>query len=65
VASLDYKHCNVEGRYLAGSVFYAFLFGGKASDNSFVPKDVDPQDAKTLRGIADEVLSARKVAVVR
>lgn len=57
VASLDFKHCNSEGRYLGASVFYGFLFGEKAEENTFVPEGIDPADAKVLRGIADEVVA--------
>jgi hypothetical protein len=57
VASLDFKHCNAEGRYLGASVFYGFLFGGKVAENTFVPPVVKPEDAAVLRGIADEVLA--------
>jgi len=57
VASLDFKHCNAEGRYLGASVFYGFLFGGKVAENSFVPPGVKPEDASVLRGIADTVLA--------
>ncbi|RYD33063.1 MAG: DUF4886 domain-containing protein [Verrucomicrobiaceae bacterium] len=57
VASLDFKHANAEGRYLGASVFYGFLFGGKVSENTFVPPVVKPEDAAVLRSIADEVLS--------
>ncbi|WAC21154.1 DUF4886 domain-containing protein [Luteolibacter sp. SL250] len=56
VASLDFKHCNAEGRYLGASVFYGFLFGGKVAENTFVPPVVKPEDAAVLRGIADQVL---------
>ncbi len=65
VASLDFKHCNVEGRYLAASVFYAFLFGDNAADNTFLPGGLDPKDAEILRGIADNVLGRRPAAAVR
>jgi len=56
VASLDFKHCNADGRYLGASVFYGFLFGGKVEENNFVPPGVKPEDALALRGIADNVL---------
>jgi len=57
VASLDFKHCNPDGRYLGASVFYGFLFGGKVADNTYVPPLVKPEDAAVLRGIADDVLA--------
>jgi hypothetical protein len=56
VASLDFKHCNADGRYLGASVFYGFLFGGKVAENTFVPPVVKTEDAAVLRGIADQVL---------
>jgi hypothetical protein len=62
VASLDFKHCNAEGRYLGASVFYGFLFGEKVSEIPFVPELIDPADAKVLRGIADEVLARKGTA---
>ena len=60
VATLDFKHCNPEGRFLGASVFYGFLFGGKVSDLTYVPAGVKPEDAATLRGVADKVLASTK-----
>lgn len=65
IASLDFKHCNAEGRYLGASVFYGFFFGEKAALNSFVPEGIKAEDALVLRGIADEVVAKQKVAVVK
>ena len=65
VASLDFKHCNAEGRYLGASVFYGFLFGGKVAENTFVPPVVTPEDAGVLRGIADEVLAGLPAPVLK
>lgn len=64
-ASLDFKHCNAEGRYLGASVFYAYLYGEKAEANTFVPEGIDPADAKVLRGIADEVVAKQKTAALK
>ncbi len=55
-ASLDFKHCNLEGQFLGGAVWYGFLFDEKVSENSFPPPWVDPADAEGLRAIADRVL---------
>ena len=57
VASLDFKHCNADGRYLGASVFYGFLFGEKVAANTYVPQGMKPEDAAVLRGIADQVLA--------
>jgi hypothetical protein len=57
VATLDFKHCNPEGRFLGAAVFYGFLFGEKAAANPFVPPTVAPEDAVVLKMIADEVLA--------
>jgi hypothetical protein len=65
VASLDFKHCNADGRYLGASVFYGFLFGGKVVENSYVPPGVKPEDALLLRGIADNVLVNLPAAVAK
>ncbi|MBG7607607.1 MAG: hypothetical protein IZT59_06230 [Verrucomicrobia bacterium] len=56
-ASLDYKHCNLEGQFLGGAVWYGFLFGEKVCANAFLPQWVEPEDISTLRGIADQVLA--------
>lgn len=65
VASLDFKHCNAEGKYLGAAVFYGFLFGEKTADLTYVPPSVKPEDAATLRGIADQVLAGVQAAAVK
>lgn len=59
VASLDFKHCNAEGKYLGAAVFHEFLLGD-AARNAFVPPDIQPEDAEVLRKVADEVVAAER-----
>lgn len=59
-ASLDFKHCNLEGQFLGSSVWYGFLFGEDVSQNTFSHPWVDPADATALRGISDHVLREYK-----
>ena len=58
---LDAKHCNLTGKYLAAAVLYEFLFSDVAG-NPFLPPEMKPGDAAELRRIAQEAVSANKVA---
>ncbi len=55
-ASLDFKHCNLEGQFLGGCVWYGFIFDEKALGNTFPPPWVKDEDAANLREIADGAL---------
>jgi hypothetical protein len=59
VATLDFKHCNAEGKYLGAAVWYGFLFSEKTVALTYVPPMVKPEDAALLRTIADEVLAVK------
>jgi len=54
--SLDFKHANAEGRYLAAAVWYEFFFNDDVSGNSFLPPSILPEDAAALRQIAHETV---------
>lgn len=65
VASLkmDGHHASQAGCYLAGCVFYEFLFAESVVENSFVPKELDPAYAKFLRATAHAAVEKVKGAV--
>jgi hypothetical protein len=48
----DKFHANAQGEYLLGCVWYEFFFGKSVLGNSFVPKNVTPEDAAILQRIA-------------
>jgi len=50
----DTHHANAAGCYLGACVFYECLFGKSVVENSFVPPEIDPQDARFLRRVAHE-----------
>jgi len=52
VFSLDAKHANPDGQYLGACVFFEVLFGESVVGNSFVPKEITPDDARMLQEIA-------------
>ncbi|MBW3636770.1 MAG: DUF4886 domain-containing protein [Armatimonadetes bacterium] len=49
--AFDANHANSAGCYLAGLVWYRFLFDESPAKLTFVPKDVNPDFAAYLRGI--------------
>lgn len=58
IFTLDYKHCNSEGQYLIGAVFYEALFGEDVRKTPFVPDKMDPKDATELRRLAHETFAS-------
>ncbi len=54
------KHANAAGSYLAGATFYELIFGENVETNTFVPKDISPEQALALRKAAHD--SAAKEA---
>ncbi len=53
----DSGHASVYGRYLGAAVWHEFFFGD-VRDNTFIPKNVSPEDAALLRQIAHDTVSA-------
>jgi len=54
----DTIHLNCRGQYLQACVWFACLYGRKASDISFVPECVSGSDAKLLRSVAQEAVDS-------
>jgi len=54
------KHANEAGQYLGGCVLYEVIYGESVENNSFVPKNMPPEQAKLLRQIAHQAVAARK-----
>ena len=50
--AMDGHHANANGCYLAGCVWFEFLFGESVEDNNFTPSEVTVEDARVLRYIA-------------
>ncbi|MFK8110666.1 MAG: DUF4886 domain-containing protein [Rubripirellula sp.] len=57
---LDGHHASRAGRYLLGCVWFEALFDQSVVDNSFQPKDIDPEYAKFLRSIAHRAVADLK-----
>ena len=49
----DYIHLNLRGDYMQACLWYAVLFGRKATDVTFVPDDIADDDAAFLREMAE------------
>ncbi|MBZ4189280.1 DUF4886 domain-containing protein [Niabella beijingensis] len=62
---LDTHHASEAGCYLAGLVWYKFLFGASSVRTTFKPEIVTDEFAKALRAIADDVVSGMDQAQVR
>lgn len=58
VMEMDGHHANANGCYLAGCVWYEFLFGQNVENNSYIPAEITPADAKLLRHIAHKTMHA-------
>ncbi|PTX98397.1 DUF4886 domain-containing protein [Opitutus sp. ER46] len=56
----DGHHANLAGEYLGGCVWYEFIFGRDVRENTFVPRDLDPEFARFLRGIAHRAVEGVK-----
>ncbi|HSI85599.1 MAG: DUF4886 domain-containing protein [Candidatus Methylacidiphilales bacterium] len=52
----DRKHANQYGMFLAGCVFYEFLYHDNVEQNTFVPNGISQEDAKLIRRIAHETV---------
>ena len=57
---MDGHHANTAGEYLGGCVWYEMLFKESAVGNTFVPKDLKPEDAKYLQDVAHRAVEAAK-----
>jgi hypothetical protein len=55
---MDGHHANTAGEYLGACVFYEALFKESAVGNSFVPKGLEPEDAKYLQDVAHRAVAA-------
>src|SRR6185436_7106342 len=55
---MDGHHANTAGEYLGACVFYEVLFKESAVGNSFVPKGLEPEDAKYLQDVAHRAVAA-------
>ncbi|MBI3858613.1 MAG: DUF4886 domain-containing protein, partial [Planctomycetes bacterium] len=60
VLGMDGHHANAAGEYLGACVWYEVLFKESAVGNAFVPKDLKPEDAEVLQGIAHRAVEAAK-----
>jgi len=55
---MDGHHANAAGEYLGACVWYEVLFKESAVGNTFLPKDLKPEDATYLQGVAHRAVSA-------
>lgn len=58
--ALDFKHCNVAGKYLAAAVWLESFFPGSVEKTTFVPKGLDAEAAADLRRIAIEAVTQER-----
>ena len=58
--SMDGHHASMAGEYLGACVWYEVLFGKTVENNGFVPKGLNAEDAKFLRGIAHRAVHELK-----
>jgi hypothetical protein len=56
--SLDGHHANENGCYLAGCVWFEFLFGESVVGNKFTPKGMSAETAAFLQKVAHDTVSA-------
>lgn len=56
---MDGHHASDLGCYLAGCVWFEFLFNKSVENNSYVPSDIPAADAKYLRAIAHKTVEAK------
>jgi hypothetical protein len=55
--ALDGHHANAAGEYLGACVFYEVLFKESAVGNPFTPRELKPEDAKSLQEIAHRAVA--------
>jgi len=56
---MDGHHANMAGEYLGACVWYEVLFGESAVGNTFMPKGMDPTDARYLQETAHRAVIER------
>lgn len=56
---MDGHHANMAGEYLGACVWYEVLFGETAVGNTFMPKGMDPTDARYLQETAHRAVIER------
>lgn len=54
---MDGNHANIFGSYLAGCVYFEFLYGESPVGNSFIPAEITPEQARSLQEIAHEAVN--------
>jgi hypothetical protein len=57
--SMDGHHASIAGEYLGACVWYEVLFGETAVGNTFMPKGLDPTDARFLQETAHRAVIER------
>jgi hypothetical protein len=55
---MDGHHAGVAGEYLGACVFYEVLFKESCVGNTFVPKDLKPDEAEYLQKAAHRAVAA-------
>ena len=55
--NMDGHHAGAAGEYLAGAVWFEFLFGQSVVGNSFVPEELSPKDVGILQEIAHRTVT--------
>lgn len=58
--AMDGHHASMAGEYLGACVWYEVMFSKSVENNTFVPKGLDTEYAKFLRGIAHRVVTETK-----
>ncbi|WP_397379299.1 DUF4886 domain-containing protein [Prosthecobacter sp.] len=56
---MDGHHASMAGEYLGACVWYEVLFGESAVGNTFMPKGLDPTDARFLQETAHRAVTER------
>lgn len=57
--AMDGHHANSAGEYLGACVWFEVLFQESVVGNTFVPKDLSPEDAAYLRDVAHRAVAAK------
>lgn len=57
--AMDGHHANANGCYLAGCVWFEFLFNENAQANTYIPRGVSAAEARYLRALAHRIVQAR------
>jgi len=59
VLDMDGHHANQLGCYLAGCVWFEFLYGESVESNKYVPSTIRAADARYLRALAHRIVQAK------